>query len=204
MPVMDGIALLSRVSTSHPSLKSIILSGYSDFEYAKEAIKYGVNEYLLKPVNNDELKEALFKIITQLDLEEKSFNEELALPVFSSREETASVLNEYIRANYDKNINLEELISRTNYSPNYVTRIFSSIYGLTPVKYMISLRVHRAQHLLVHKPELTLQDIGELVGYSDVSYFSRIFKKYTGTSPGSYREEERKRITSSREQLFPL
>ncbi len=203
MPVMDGMELLARVSETYPGLKTVILSGYSDFDYAKKAIRYNVSDYLLKPVNNDELKQTLVKIITRLEMETTSLTSTLSIPEISSKEQTVEAIREYIQANYDKNLNLEEVISRLNYSSNYITKIFSNIYGMSPVKYLISLRIHKAQHLLVHNPELTIQNIGELIGYPEVSYFSRIFKKYTGTSPGHYRESERKQITTSSELLFP-
>ncbi len=203
MPVVDGMELLRQVSEGYPNLKSIIISGYSEFEYAKKALKYGVSEYLLKPVNREQLKNALFKIITQLNQANSSISTSPFIPSFSTKEETAEAIKEYIRVNYNKNINFEELLSQMNYSADYVTKIFSGIYGLSPVKYMISLRIHRAQHLLIHNPELTVQNIGELIGYTEVSYFSRIFKKYTGTSPGAFRKTERKRMTSSEELLYP-
>ena len=62
MPVMDGITLLSRVREQFPFTKFIITSGFSDFEYARKAITLKVSDYLLKPVDPDELKEALTKI----------------------------------------------------------------------------------------------------------------------------------------------
>ena len=62
MPVMDGITLLSRVREQFPFTKFIITSGFSDFEYARKAITLKVSDYLLKPVDPDELKETLTKI----------------------------------------------------------------------------------------------------------------------------------------------
>lgn len=57
MPVMDGIALLTRVRSQFPYIRFIITSGFSDFEYAKKAITLKVSDYLLKPIDPDELKE---------------------------------------------------------------------------------------------------------------------------------------------------
>ena len=75
MPEMDGIELtakiseLNRSSKSGMNIKCIILSGYGEFSYAKEALKYGVSEYILKPVNEEELKTILVRMKDQINEE---------------------------------------------------------------------------------------------------------------------------------------
>lgn len=59
MPVMDGLILTEKVSTFFPYIKTIIISGYDEFEYAQKAMKLGVKDYLLKPVDVDELIELI-------------------------------------------------------------------------------------------------------------------------------------------------
>lgn len=55
MPSMDGLETINQVKRVHPDIDFIIISGYRDFEYAQTAIKYGVGDYLLKPLKKDEL-----------------------------------------------------------------------------------------------------------------------------------------------------
>ena len=62
MPFMDGLALSRAIKTSMPWIHIVILSGYSDFSYAKQAISLGVEEYLLKPVTVEELRGVLDRI----------------------------------------------------------------------------------------------------------------------------------------------
>jgi two-component system response regulator YesN len=71
MPFMDGLQLSKIVRERMPWVKIIILSGHDEFEYAQEAIKLGVNEYLLKPITVNEMHKVLQKIATQLDQEKK-------------------------------------------------------------------------------------------------------------------------------------
>lgn len=66
MPVMDGITLLTRIRDQFPFTKLVITSGFSDFEYAKKAITLKVSDYLLKPVDPDELRNVLLKIKQEL------------------------------------------------------------------------------------------------------------------------------------------
>ena len=59
MPVMDGIELIRTVNLQYPNIRIVILSGYSDFSYTQQAIRYGVLSYLLKPIESDALQETL-------------------------------------------------------------------------------------------------------------------------------------------------
>ncbi len=69
MPYMDGLALAEKIRQRYPSMKVLIFSGYDDFEYAQRAIKLNVTEYILKPVNVEELTSILMKIRSNLDQE---------------------------------------------------------------------------------------------------------------------------------------
>lgn len=69
MPYMDGLTLTARIREKYPSMKILIFSGYDDFEYAKQAIKLNVTEYILKPVNGQELAVILKRIRENLDEE---------------------------------------------------------------------------------------------------------------------------------------
>ncbi len=69
MPYMDGLELIAKIRQKYPSMKVLIFSGYDDFEYAQQAIKLNVTEYILKPVNVEELTEILTRVRENLDKE---------------------------------------------------------------------------------------------------------------------------------------
>ena len=69
MPYMDGLTLVAKIREKYPFMKILIFSGYDDFEYAKQAIKFKVTEYILKPVNGEELAEILERVKVSLDEE---------------------------------------------------------------------------------------------------------------------------------------
>ena len=189
MPVMDGITLLEKVHILNPDIQFIIVSGFSDFEYAQRAIKVQVSDYLLKPINPDQLYEALLNIRNKLEIAQNTYYE-IFNPSMArhTSEQIAAVLQEYIACHYCSDINLNLIAKNIGYSPGYLTKIFDQHYQITPAKYIISLRIAKAKNLLMSSPELTIKQVGELVGYPDQSYFSRIFKKQTGISPFEYRE----------------
>ncbi|MBR2529741.1 MAG: response regulator, partial [Lachnospiraceae bacterium] len=67
MPFMDGLTMLRKMTEKLPDLRSVIFSGYDDFEYAKEAIRLESEEYILKPVDADELRNIFVRIRDRLD-----------------------------------------------------------------------------------------------------------------------------------------
>lgn len=94
----------------------------------------------------------------------------------------------YIKANYMESITAEKLAGRFNCSTSYLSRLFRNQIGLGPIEYLIHERVHRAKQLLL-KSDARIQDVASKVGYADVYYFSRLFKKHTGRSPLQFRAE---------------
>lgn len=190
MPIMDGITLLKKIRENYPLTDFIITSGFSDFEYTKTAIHLEVTEYLLKPVDPDELKAALLKLKCKYTLQQSTFED-----IFNSETtrntpaQIANILKEYLVRNYTEDINLNLIANNMNYSSSYLTKIFYKQFNCSPSKYLISLRMQKAQQILLHNPELSVKQIGESVGYHDQGYFSRIFKKQVGVSPLEYREK---------------
>ncbi|WP_058306259.1 response regulator [Gracilibacillus massiliensis] len=89
MPGMDGIELSKHIYQNHTNIKCIILSGYTEFEYAQQAIKYNVVDYLIKPIRDDELIEVVNKSTRKLqeekERESSHDNFKLHLPLLRSQ-----------------------------------------------------------------------------------------------------------------------
>ena len=189
MPVMSGIALLENVRLHYPLTKFIIISGFSDFEYAKSAIQLQVSEYLLKPIDPDELYQTLADIKRKFDYQQEEYATIFSPGmVTSSPKSIAKTLKDYLAHNYAQDINLNLIATTMNYSASYLTRIFQQYYETTPTKFITNLRISSAKRLL-RNSELSIAQIGESIGYRDQGYFSRFFKKQTGLSPLEYREQ---------------
>ena len=67
MPLMDGLSLISKVRMQYPNIICVVLSGYQDFEYARQAVRLGVNDYIVKPLNAENLFEILEKVRQKID-----------------------------------------------------------------------------------------------------------------------------------------
>lgn len=97
----------------------------------------------------------------------------------------------YIDKNYTQNISLNEIANRLYISQHYLSHIFKSETGYSPINYMISRRIADAKKLLM-TTDMTVQEISSNVGYENPNYFTMLFKKVTGVSPVKFKEMNRK------------
>lgn len=94
---------------------------------------------------------------------------------------------DYIKRNYMKKITLEEVASHVYLSPSYFSKIFKEEMKCNFNTYLNHIRIEMSKKLLLDD-SIVLVDVSNLVGFEDQSYFSKVFKKMTGVSPGKYRE----------------
>lgn len=90
----------------------------------------------------------------------------------------------YLENHYDQEITLEKLAHDQFVSPTYLSRIFKEATGISPINYLISIRLKRAKELL-QNDKLTIKEIATRVGYQDAYHFSKSFKKYFGAAPSN-------------------
>lgn len=92
----------------------------------------------------------------------------------------------YINANFADDVTLEEVSAKLNFDPSYFCRLFKSAVSATFTEYLNFVRVCKAEKLLSETPD-SIISISETVGFSSVSYFNRIFKRFRGCTPRYYR-----------------
>ena len=122
----------------------------------------------------------LNEIFKQLHQENANNNE----PVFSNQ------VKKYITENYSEALTLESIAQSLNYSPSYLSNQFKQNTGDSPIDYLIQVRIENATILLI-ETDVSLREIAAHVGYHDVYYFSRLFKKRVGLSPAQFRSKEK-------------
>jgi len=193
MPVMDGLELIKSLQSHFPHVRKIISTGYADFEYARQAVRYEVSDYLLKPIKSAELQKAIARVKLSIDGEKAGFkrSSEVFKPQgagSATPEEVVGQVREFLRENFAREISLEDISRRFNFTSSYLSKIFIKHAGEAPSKYLISLRINEAKYLLANHPELSVKEVAERVGYPDQFYFSRLFKQTTGSTPKEYQK----------------
>ena len=96
----------------------------------------------------------------------------------------------YFNENYNKPLNIDEYAESRHMSTCWFIRSFRQIVKVTPMQYILSLRMANAQSLL-ESTEYNISEIAEAVGYDNALYFSRLFHKHIGVSPSEYRKMRR-------------
>lgn len=201
MPIMDGLEFSKKVVEKHPQIKIIILTGHEEFEYAKKGIKVGIADFLLKPINDDEIKktaltikEKIIKEKTQIE-EYERLKQQLRqnLPCMNGMQgkkarKIIQEVKDYIDVNYSKSdLTLSEVAKKFFVNLSYLSRTFKEETGLTFVDYLNKLRMERAIKLLNETDKKAYQ-IAEEVGINDPHYFSVCFKKFSGVCLNEYKK----------------
>ena len=95
---------------------------------------------------------------------------------------------EYIHANYQKSFTVETLATHCHMSESYFFALFRKTYGISPIVYKNRIAIGHAQQMLEDRLDLSVEEISDLTGFSSSSYFRRVFREVTGTSPRAYRK----------------
>lgn len=186
MPKVSGLDLSALVDEKEYQTKVIIISGYSEFDYAKQALRYGVAEYLVKPVLKEELVEALERIL------DRNFErEEAAAKERGEKYETIHVLKAYINEHFDQDLSLDTLGEVAHLHPTYLSRIFKEVTDVNLSEYITDVRMQKASELL-EGTNLKVNEVMKHVGYQKSQHFSKLFKEKFGVTPKEYRIKKRR------------
>lgn len=185
MPEMSGIDLIRHVRDQFPELDIIIISGYGDFEYAKTGIKYGVTDYLLKPVDRVELITVLEQIKKKLEPEEA--DPALASDAVEKERQIIRRVKEIIAANLENEISLQFLADRVYMNHRYLSVLFKAETGQNFSDYVTEQRIAKGKKLLT-ETNLKIIEIARLCGYANTKYFMSVFKRSVGMTPSEFRD----------------
>ena len=188
MPKMDGIEMLKRLREAGCGAQVIILTAYSDFEYAKNALHYGAADYLLKPFRDGELEQVIVSIHARLMAQQGQA--EAALPALQLQKGDKSkyVMESlaFIAGHYNEpDIGVGSIAQSVGISEGYLCHIFKKETNYTLVEYLSQYRMHVAMQLL-RDCRVKIYEVAEQVGYRDIAYFSSTFRKIVGVTPSEF------------------
>jgi len=189
MPKMDGLKLIEAVNDR--SFAKLIFSGFSEFEYARKAIRCGVCDYLLKPIDKQQLAEVLQRIKGAVRRVEPEMLEEEEGQEMNQGHHAIHSIKSLLLEQYDRNLELEYIAEQVGMSAHYVSRLFKQMTGSTITDHLIVIRIEKAKQFLTDHPHMKNYEIAQSVGYSDPVYFQKLFKKITGCTPKEYKKLHR-------------
>ena len=129
MPVMNGIEFLEQAKQDFPKSKYIIVSGYDEFHYAQAAIKNGAVDYILKPINSEDLNIAIERAFIQLGGRLEDQSAETASYQLAPGE-VIEIIRDYVEKNYATDIKISMFSDKYFFSKEYLSKLFKKQYDM--------------------------------------------------------------------------
>ncbi|MEH7303826.1 response regulator transcription factor [Neobacillus drentensis] len=187
MPKMTGIEVIKDIYLQQSDVMTVFLSGYQEFHYAQEAIKYGVKNYILKPTKFSDLMEAFSQIKKELDQRIPRKAERVLGHRNIDGEDDPIIfkIKDYVKTNF-KSASLEDAAQTVYMNPHYVSKYFKQKTDENFSDFVFQVKMEEAAKLL-KTMKYKAYEVSEMVGYSNAKNFTRAFRKYFGVSPKEYR-----------------
>lgn len=196
MPEGTGLELFEWVKGYFPYVECIYVTCHPDFEYIRSAMKLGSFDYILKPIDYEELHDILKKAIARSDansLFKKHIHEKTLQQLSEGTvpgENTSGIIEHiknYVKEHLSEEINMEDIARVVHLNPQYMVRLFKKQEGISILEYITDERISLAS-VLLRETEDTIYQVADQVGYANYSYFSRVYKKMTGKTPQEYKK----------------
>lgn len=207
MPGINGLEAAESIRQKNRDCSIVFLTAFDEFSYAKKAIAVKALDYLLKPVDEEELIAVLEEAI-RLEQEKEAAKTESGMlgeikdsfiqgmePEVLGQEymaenlrmnAVAESIRVYIEKHYMEDIALQDVAAAMNYSDSYFCKLFKQCFDKSFVSYLTWFRIERAKELL-SDILVNVKDVSINVGYRDSNYFTKVFKRMVGVTPSEYR-----------------
>lgn len=210
MPHMDGLSMIAAMKSQSPDTEISILTGFQDFEYARQAIRLGVTRFLVKPSKMDELQEAVEAMVQNLQAKSILMDGKAEAETIESTETKPEVTSDshtreadeseaaeassflvnnalkYMEEHYREKLKLQDVADQVYVSQWHLSKLLNRYKEQSFSDILNNIRIEKAKELL-KDPSLRIGDIADMVGFLDMAHFSRVFKRQTGLSANEYR-----------------
>lgn len=192
---LNGLQLAEQLKERNICDKVIIISGYSRFEYAQKALRINVMDYLLKPIDKQQLLQLVDKVWKRLPSNYASiatlqkpnhsfFNLDLDNTDYPG---SLKKVISYIKENYMHDLSLQIISEELMLHPNYISSLINK-YTHVNFSYLLDyVRLEKACELLISSPDMKISKISYLVGYNDERRLYNAFHKRLSCTPGDFR-----------------
>jgi two-component system response regulator YesN len=181
IPVMSGLDAIAAIQKQLPSAVFVIISGYNEFNYAQQAIRLGVSDYLLKPVKFEELSAVMQKIRLNILRRGRREGE-------TAEAKRIHKIISYLNDHLEDDISLKKLSEVFYLHPSYLSQFFKTETGMNYHEYLVKLRIERAKQFLVIS-DLSIDQIAEKTGFGNYRTFSAAFRRVEKSSLSEFRRK---------------
>lgn len=182
IPSMNGLKVIQLGRIKHPEMAFVIVSGYDDFSYCREALRLQITDYILKPVNYEEFGACIDNLKISL------FERRITKEPEEQEERTITLLTRYLQEHMAEELSLSVLAEQFYLNPQYISQLFKNEIGVGFLTYLTNIRMEKAKKLLLSK-SYSIAEVAEQSGYGDYRVFTKVFKKTEGITPSQYRRD---------------
>ncbi len=183
MPIKTGIDVMKEIKQAGLSPIIIILSGYDDFKYAQQAMRFGARDYVLKPVRSSDILDMVLKFANEITASGQLLHKH----VIGNMNPAVAQAKEYIEENYYEDITLQQVADKVAISAGYLSTLFNQEQKCGFTEYLNQVRVNHACTYLKQNYFKTYE-IAYKTGFHDEKYFTRVFRKIVGMTPSEYKK----------------
>lgn len=180
IPIVNGLKVASMSRIKYPDMAFIIVSGYDDFSFCREALRMQITDYILKPVNYEEFGTCIDNLRISL------FEKEKKNGAMQEEDSTILAIVHYMQENLSEEISLNRLSEKFHLSAQYISQLFKTEVGVNFLTYLTNIRLEHAKKLLLSSA-LSIAEISQRSGYNDYRVFTKVFKRVEGVTPSQYR-----------------
>ena len=182
IPIINGLKVIQLSRVKYPSMAFMIVSGYDDFSYCREALRLQITDYILKPVNYEEFGYCIDRLKISL------YNNEVKEKPVVKKERVITGITKYMQEHLSEDVSLHILSEEFHLNSQYISQLFKNEIGVNFLAYLTNIRMEHAKKLLLSS-SLSIAEVSEQSGYGDYRVFTKVFKKSEGITPSQYRRD---------------
>ena len=182
IPIINGLKVIQLSRVKYPSMAFVIVSGYDNFSYCREALRLQITDYILKSVNYEEFGSCIDRLKISL------YNNEVKEKPVVKKERVITGITKYMKEHLSEEVSLHILSEEFHLNSQYISQLFKNEIGVNFLTYLTNIRMEHAKKLLL-STSLSIAEVSEQSGYGDYRVFTKVFKKSEGITPSQYRRD---------------
>lgn len=180
IPIINGLKVIQMSKIKYPDMAFVIVSGYDDFSYCREALRMKITDYILKPVDYDEFGSCIDNLKISIFERSALRNDDM------KEEQPIMAIIRYLQEHLADEISLNILSDEFHLSAQYISQLFKNEIGVNFLAYLTNIRMELAKKFLI-STSMSIAEISQKCGYLDYRVFTKAFKKAEGLTPSQYR-----------------